>query len=79
MYLKETSELASSMPSNPFRNHFLPGLVPFEHVNDGITVSAVEQPQITNGIICQPTPKVNNFKENYKNYCFNNSIFTPTS
>lgn len=57
MYLKETSELASSMPSNPFRNHFLPGLVPFEHVNDGITVSAVEQPQITNGIICQPTPK----------------------
>ncbi|GAB1607775.1 photoreceptor-specific nuclear receptor-like [Argonauta hians] len=58
MYLKETSELASSLPSNPFRSHFLPPIVPFEPANDGVTVSAVEaSSQVTNGVICQPTPK----------------------
>ena len=73
MYLKETSELGTVLAPHPFRSPFLPpaAYLPFEHVNDGITVSAVEtvtsptavaaatstSPPI-NGIIAQPLPKV---------------------
>lgn len=72
MYLKETSELGTVLAPHPFRSPFLPAAyLPFEHVNDGITVSAVEtvtSPTAVaaatsasppaNGIIAQPLPKV---------------------
>ncbi|CAH1799805.1 unnamed protein product [Owenia fusiformis] len=54
MYLKESTELGIS----PFRPSFVNGALGVEHVNDGITVSAVDPPpQPHPGVICQPTPK----------------------
>jgi hypothetical protein len=44
MYLKESSELGTVLAPHPFRSPFLhhAAYLPFDHVNDGITVSAVE-------------------------------------
>lgn len=59
MYLKETSELGTVLAANPYRSPFLPAYVGYEHVNDGITVSAVDPPPTaTPGVIMQPVPKV---------------------
>ncbi|XP_067674555.1 nuclear receptor subfamily 2 group E member 1-like isoform X1 [Haliotis asinina] len=59
MYLKETNELGTVLAANPYRSPFLPAYVGYEHVNDGITVSAVDPPPTTTpGVIMQPVPKV---------------------
>ncbi|XP_025098972.1 nuclear receptor subfamily 2 group E member 1-like isoform X2 [Pomacea canaliculata] len=42
MYLKETSEFGSVLAPHPFRPHFLPAYMNYDHLNDGITVSAME-------------------------------------
>lgn len=42
MYLKETSEFGSVLAPHPFRPHFLPAYINYDHLNDGITVSAME-------------------------------------
>lgn len=44
MYLKETSELGTVLAPHPFRSPFIHApYLPFEHMSDGITISAMEQ------------------------------------
>ena len=63
MYLKETSELAAAgMAPHGFRPPFFPGMM---GLVDGVTVSAVDPMPVTNGVngvVLQPTPKVNMIK-----------------
>lgn len=71
MYLKETSELNSVLAPHPFRSPFLPAYMGYEHLSDGVTVTALEPgtppapvttvaatTAMSSGIIMQPLPKV---------------------